>query len=349
MLQRSEVIIGGAQLGKIQIGLLGFGTVGKGVYQTVKTHQDHLTKIFGKPVEISAIVVKGLNKHNNHPNEEIFTTDFQQVLNDPNIDVIFEAIVGVEPAATYLKKALQAGKHIITANKEMFAHHGKALKELAEKQNLTVGFEATTGGGIPIIQTLTQLLQVNRVHKVSAILNGTSNYILTEMRTNGLSFNKALKQAQKLGFAEADPTNDVEGWDSFYKLMILSELIFGKQPDWKTAKPTGIVNITSEQINSLEQNNKRLKLLSTLQLNDDKLYASVEPVVVCETHPLFAVEGVENAIALETDLLGAVTLKGPGAGALPTASAMIEDLCINLKSNYISKLTKTTYDKISVN
>src|SRR5699024_2246314 len=163
-------------------------------------------------------------------------------------------------------------------------------------------------------------------------------------------FNKALKQAQKLGFAEADPTNDVEGWDSFYKLMILSELIFGKQPDWKTAKPTGIVNITSEQINNLEQNNKRLKLLSTLELINGHLHAFVEPVVVGETHPLFAVEGVENAIAIETDLLDAITLKGPGAGALPTASAMLEDLCINLKNDELSKLTpKKTHDEVSVN
>ena len=337
-------------MGKIQIGLLGFGTVGKGVYQTVKTHQDHLTKIFGKPVEISTIVVKDLDKHSDSAEHEKLTTDCEDVLNDPNIDVVFEAIVGVEPAATYLKNALQAGKHIITANKEMFAHHGKALKKLAKKHHVSIGFEATTGGGIPVIQTLTQLLQVNRIHKVSAILNGTSNYILTEMRTNGLSFNEALKQAQELGFAEADPTNDVEGWDSFYKLMILSELIFGKQPDWKTVRRIGIVDITSEQINKLEDRNKRLKLLSTLELKKDKLYAYVEPVVVSETHPLFAVEGVENAVALETDLLGDLTLKGPGAGALPTASAMLEDLCINLKYEQMSKLTsKATHNEVSVN
>lgn len=335
---------------KIQIALLGFGTVGQGVYQTIKTHQDILTEIFDKPVEISTIVVKNPNKHSDRTDEKILTTHFQEVLNDPNIDVVFEAIVGIEPAATYLRKALQAGKHVITANKEMFAHHGRELKDLAKKLNLTVGFEATTGGGIPVIQTLTQLLQVNRVYKVSAILNGTSNYILTEMRTNGLSFNEALKQAQELGFAEADPTNDVEGWDSFYKLMILSELIFGKQPDWKTVRRIGIVDITSEQINKLEDRNKRLKLLSTLELKKDKLYAYVEPVVVSETHPLFAVEGVENAVALETDLLGDLTLKGPGAGALPTASAMLEDLCINLKYEQMSKLTsKATHNEVSVN
>ena len=323
---------------KIQIGLFGFGTVGKGVFQTIQTHQETLIKRLGKPVEISKIVVENMDKHEDSVNKEILTTNFREVLNDPEIDIVIEAIVGIEPAATYLKKALQAGKHVITANKEMFAHHGKELKSLAEEADLDIGYEATTGGGIPIIQTINQLLQVNKIRKVSAILNGTSNYILTEMRINGLSFNEALTQAQKLGFAETDPTNDVNGWDSFYKLMILSELLFAKQPDWETVKRVGIDKITTTRINKLQEKNKRMKLLATLELNDGKLHAYVEPVVLSETHSLFAVEGVENAIALETDLLGNLTLTGPGAGALPTASAIIEDLSIIFKNKWRSEL-----------
>ncbi|HLR52861.1 MAG TPA: homoserine dehydrogenase [Candidatus Avamphibacillus sp.] len=327
---------------KIRIGLLGFGTVGKGVFQTIQTHQKTLTKTLGKPVEISKIVVENIDKHEDSVNKEILTTNFQEILNDPKINIVIEAIVGIEPAATYLKKALQAGKHVITANKEMFAHHGKELKSLAEEADMKVGYEATTGGGIPIIQTINQLLQVNQIHKVSAILNGTSNYILTEMRINGLSFYEALTQAQKLGFAEADPTNDVEGWDSFYKLMILSELLFAKQPDWNTVKRVGIDKITDARINDLQEKNQRMKLLATLEVMNGTLHAYVEPVILSETHPLFAVEGVSNAIALETDLLGNLTLTGPGAGALPTASAIIEDLCIILKNKWISEFKSQT-------
>lgn len=240
--------------------------------------------------------------------------------------MVCEAIVGTEPAATYLKKSLQAGKHIITANKEMFALHGKELKELAEASGCQIGYEATTGGGIPIIQTISQLLKVNHIHKVSAILNGTSNYILSEMRNKGLSFDEALSQAQALGYAEADPVNDIEGFDSFYKLMILSDLIFNEQPDWNAVKRVGMTNVTADDINKLNADNKRIKLVATLERIKGNLHAKVEPVSLSKTHPLFAVEGVDNAIAIETDLLGQLTLTGPGAGALPTASAMLEDM-----------------------
>lgn len=311
---------------KLQIALLGFGTVGKGVYEVVQSHQGTLKATLGRSVEVSIILVENINKHQDLAEQQLLTTDFQDVLNHPDIDVVCEAIVGTEPAATYLKKSLQAGKHIITANKEMFALHGKELKELAEASGCQIGYEATTGGGIPIIQTISQLLKVNHIHKVSAILNGTSNYILSEMRNKGLSFDEALSQAQALGYAEADPVNDIEGFDSFYKLMILSDLIFNEQPDWNAVKRVGMTNVTADDINKLNADNKRIKLVATLERIKGNLHARVEPVSLSKTHPLFAVEGVDNAIAIETDLLGQLTLTGPGAGALPTASAMLEDM-----------------------
>lgn len=314
-------------LKKIQIALLGFGTVGKGVFKTVQTHQHQLKQLLGKPVEISRIVVENIDKHRHIGGNNLLTTEFQDVLTDPDIDVVFEAIVGVEPAATYVKSALKNGKHIITANKEMFAHHGKELKIIAKKNNVDIGFEATTGGGVPIIQTIKQLLQVNHIKKITAILNGTSNYILTEMRRKELSFMKALAQAKKHGFAEADPTNDIEGFDAFYKLMILSDLIFDEQPHWQTVKRIGIKHITKSHIRDLHAQNQRIKSIATLELTDNKIEARVGPQILSENHPLFAVEGVENAIAIEADIVGQLTLSGPGAGALPTASAMIEDLC----------------------
>ena len=238
---------------KLQIALLGFGTVGKGVYEVVQSHQGTLKATLGRSVEVSIILVENIHKHQDLAEQQLLTTDFQDVLNHPDIDVVCEAIVGTEPAATYLKKSLQAGKHIITANKEMFALHGKELKELAEASGCQIGYEATTGGGIPIIQTISQLLKVNHIHKVSAILNGTSNYILSEMRNKGLSFDEALSQAQALGYAESDPVNDIEGFDSFYKLMILSDLIFNEQPDWNAVKRVGMTNVTADDINKLIQ------------------------------------------------------------------------------------------------
>lgn len=315
-------------MGKINVALLGFGTVGKGVYKTIHTHQHHLQELLGDHVEVSKIVVENIEKHLHYNKEELFTTHFQKVLDDPNIDVVFEAIVGIEPAVTHVKNALKSGKHVITANKEMFALHGKELKNMADKHNVNIGFEATTGGGIPVIQTIEHLLQTNHITKITAILNGTSNYILTEMRLHGLSFSEALIQAKKHGFAEADPTNDIEGYDAFYKLMILSDHIFGEQPCWQSVKRQGISHLTQKQIKEWDTCHQRIKSIATLYLNGNNIEASIEPLILDENNPLFAIEGVDNAITLEGSIVGKITLSGPGAGALPTASAMIEDFRI---------------------
>lgn len=317
---------------KIQVALLGLGTVGKGIYYNLKSHQKRIEDKFGISIEIATIVVKHPEKHQNFEDHSLITSDFRVVLDNPNISVIFEAINDREPAFTYLKKSIQAGKHVITANKEMFAHHGKELVKLAEMYRVHVGFEATTAGGIPIIQTIKQLLQVNRITKLTAILNGTTNYILTEMRENQLSFQKALEQAQQLGYAEADPTNDVEGYDAFYKLMILSQLLYNQQPDWNAVIRKGITEVTIEDIATHDLQNERFKHIATIEISNDHIIARVEPQVVPTSHPLYSIEGVNNAILLEGDIVGSITLSGPGAGSFPTASAMIEDLAIILRS-----------------
>ncbi len=311
----------------IHVALLGHGTVGKGVYQTIQTHQDRLQLVTGRPVHISAILIEHPEKYTYLDKEITITTDIHTIVQDPDIDVVFEAIVGIEPAYTYLKKCLIAGKSIITANKEMFAHHGSELKQLAQARGTMLGYDATTAGGIPIIQTIQQLLQVNQIQKIQGILNGTSNYILTEMREQQTSFDTALKQAQELGYAEADPTNDIEGYDALYKLLILSELTFGEQPALKEIKRKGISDISAAHIATNQTNGKKIKHLATIQQVEGKLHASVEPISLTDTHPLYAIEGVNNAVNIETDLIGHLTLTGPGAGALPTASAMLEDFC----------------------
>lgn len=313
------------------VGLIGLGTVGYGVYETIRTHQKRLQNLLGRRVRVSSIVIEQPDKHTKMKEKCEVSTAIESIVENDDIDVVFEAIVGIEPAFSYVKQCIKAGKHVITANKEMFATHGKELKTLAKAHNVQIGFEATTAGGVPIIQTIQQLLQVNKVIKLQAILNGTSNYILTEMRKNNLSFPVALKQAQELGYAEADPKNDVEGYDAHYKLMILTELIYGKQPNWEDVERIGIHHLSTSDINNLQ--NERMKHIAIVSQKDGVLCASVKPVTISESHPLYSVEGVNNGIHLETDIVGPLTLTGPGAGALPTASAMIEDFCTILETD----------------
>jgi homoserine dehydrogenase len=218
----------------------------------------------------------------------------------------------------------------------MFAHHGKELLELAESHKVSVGFEATVAGGIPVIQTLRQLLNVNRIRHIQGILNGTSNFILTEMREKKQSFAAALKLAQENGFAEADPTNDVEGFDAFYKTMILSRIAFGEEPNWKNVVREGITSITSELIDTAEKLGLRFKHIASITKIGSQINAAVKPALVGKSHPFYSVEGVENAVNVQSDIVGSITLQGPGAGMYPTASAVIEDLvhvCQNRPSN----------------
>ncbi|MFL6559099.1 MAG: homoserine dehydrogenase, partial [Bacillus sp. (in: firmicutes)] len=256
--------------------------------------------------------------------------------NLPQLDVVVEAIVNKEPTFTFLKQAIQRGCHIITANKEMFAHHGNELLELAEIHNVSVGFEATVAGGIPVIQTLRELLKINRVQRIQGILNGTSNFILTEMREKQHSFAAALSLAQAKGYAETDPTNDVEGFDAFYKTMILSRIAFGEEPNWHDVEREGITSITSELIEATEKLGLRFKHIASITKAGNQISATVKPALVTKSHPFYPIEGVENAVNVQSDIVGSITLQGPGAGMFPTASAVVEDLvyvCQNRQSN----------------
>ncbi|WP_164667506.1 homoserine dehydrogenase [Virgibacillus doumboii] len=312
----------------INVALIGLGTVGCGVFQNIHIHQQRLEELAGTPIRISTIVIENPDKHKKIATKANVTTDINDVLNDPEVDIVFEAIVGKEPAFTYLKKCIQANKHVITANKELFAAHGSELKVLANENHVKIGYEATTAGGIPIIQTIQQLLKANQVQEVQAILNGTTNFILTSIRENNQTFDSALNEAQKLGYAEADPTNDVEGFDALFKLMILSDLIFKKLPEPEYIKRIAVNEVTNDYVNKLLADNKRIKHIATLSYDSSgNLTAKVEPVAITQEHPLYAVEGVNNAVHIKTDIVGELTFTGPGAGAFPTASAMIEDFC----------------------
>ncbi|QED49681.1 homoserine dehydrogenase [Cytobacillus dafuensis] len=317
----------------IHIALLGYGTVGKGVYQTVQSHQKKLQAIFGKEVKISAILVKNLEKHHSPDDDVILTDDFDKIFSLEKLDIVIDAIVGKEPCFSYLQRAIKRGCHVITANKEMFAHYGSQLKRLANEHGVTLSFEATVAGGIPVIQTLKQLLNVNNIKKVQGILNGTSNFILTKMREENVPFSSALKLAQEKGYAEADPTNDVEGYDAFYKAVILSELAFGESPNWGESIREGIRGITPEQIEIFSSLGFRFKHVASIERTADGVQCAVKPVLVNEQHPFYHVEGVQNAVSIDGDIVGNISLQGPGAGMFPTASAILEDLVhINRKS-----------------
>jgi homoserine dehydrogenase len=324
----------------VKAALLGFGTVGQGVYEALKTHKEQLKAVLGEEVVIEAILVKDGSKKRDVDEQVLVTTDFEEVLNIPDLQIVFEAIVGEEPGFTYLSRAIGKGCHVITANKVMFARHGKTLLEKAEAAGISVGFEATTAGGTPIIRSISQLLQVNDILSVEAILNGTSNYILTNMREKGSAFEDVLKTAQELGYAEADPVNDVEGYDAFYKLMILSELSFGSSPIWEDVERKGITEVSSEQINVFSRWGYKVKHLARIRNDRGQFISSVKPVLVDAEHPLYGVEDVQNAIMVETSLAGKVTIQGAGAGKLPTASAMVEDLTYVLQSHAAASIKK---------
>lgn len=321
-----QTVHGGGVMASIKVALLGFGTVGEGIYRILNERKEEIKREMGCTIDIVSILVRDKEKERLATPGTKITDDIQEILLNPDIDLIFEAIVGEEPAYTFLSDAIEKGFHIITANKTMFAKHGPALLKHAEFRGVYVGYEATTAGGIPIIRTVTNLLPTDRVLRIRGILNGTSNFILTKMREEGIPFKAALHEAQTLGYAEADPTDDISGKDAFRKLMILSALAFGTQPNWQDVSVVGIDKITIEDVADASKDKLRYRHVADI-LIDEKgtLHGSVGPVLIGTHHSLYGVEGVDNAIIVETDYLGALTLVGPGAGMYPTASAMVGD------------------------
>jgi homoserine dehydrogenase len=288
--------------------------------------KEEIKRKTGREIDIVSILVRDTSKERlATPGIEI-TDDIQEILLNPDIDFIFEAIVGEEPAYTYLSDAIEKGFHIITANKTMFAKHGPALLKHAKFRGVHFGYEATTAGGVPIIRTVANLLPTDRVRRIRGILNGTSNFILTRMREEGIPFKAALHEAQALGYAEADPTDDISGNDAFRKLMILSALAFDNQPNWQDVPVVGINKVSTQDVADASKGKLRYRHIADISIDEKSvLHASVGPVLIGSNHPLYNVDGVDNAIIVETDYLGELTLIGPGAGMFPTASAMVGD------------------------
>jgi homoserine dehydrogenase len=316
-------------LRRIRVGLLGLGTVGTGVLKALKSNQDVIVKRTGMWFELCGILVRDRQKSRGVEGvRHLLTTRFEQVL-EQEVDVVLEAMGGVEPACTYIRQALEAGCHVVTANKELIAKHGIELERMARERGVQLLYEASVGGGIPVLGTLRHLLKSNRIHRFSAILNGTTHYILTRMEATGVSLDRALAEAQRLGYAEADSSADVDGWDAAYKAVILARLAFEVDVPLSHIPCQGIRDVRASELQLARSLGYRIKLLVQGERYGETgpLSLEVGPALLPLSHPLARVEGVHNAIHLEGDVVQDVTLMGQGAGEQPTASAMVEDLC----------------------
>ena len=310
----------------IGIGLLGLGTVGSGVAEVLNTKADSLAEQAGLPLILKKVLVRDVNKR--RPvgvGRSLLTNHAEEVLSHPEVDIVIELIGGEHPATEHIKQALASGKHVVTANKEVMAKHGYQLFSLARKHNADLRCEASVGSGIPLISPFQQDLAPNRISAIRAILNGTTNYILTRMAQEELDFAATLKQAQKLGYAEANPANDIEGTDAAYKLVILSNLAFRTKFTPQDVYREGISNIAARDFLYAREFGYAIKLLAIAKRDDDKVEMRVHPVFVPRDSQLAKVDGVYNAVEVETDLAGKLVFYGEGAGALRASSAVVAD------------------------
>lgn len=308
----------------INIALLGYGTVGSGVVEVLETNRDSINKRAGE--ELNLKYVLDLRDFPGDPIQEKIVHDYEVIANDPEIQIVIEVMGGVEPAYTFVKRALQSGKSVCTSNKELVAKHGAELLEIAREKNINFLFEASVGGGIPIIRPLNSSLTADEIDVITGILNGTTNYILSKMSDEGLDFDSVLKDAQDKGYAERNPEADVEGYDACRKIAILSSLAFGRQVDYEDIYTEGITKITAEDIKYAKAMGRSIKLLASSKKVNDSFYAMVAPCMVPTSHPLYSVNNVFNAIFAHGNVLGDVMFYGSGAGKLPTASAVVADV-----------------------
>ncbi len=307
-------------MSKIKIGLIGLGTVGGGVFKVLKDFPD---------VEITKIAVKNIDKPRNIEglNRAMLTTDPYEIVNNPESTVVAELIGGVHPAYELIKKAIENGKHVVTANKELLAKHGEELFNYAEQHNVVILYEAAIAGGIPLIMPIKTILAGNKITKIEAILNGTTNYILTNMDVNQSSYETVLKEAQELGYAEADPTGDVEGFDSTYKLTTLATITFNKRVKLENVYREGITKIKAEDIKYANELGYKIKLVAYAHIDEnDNADVRVHPMFVSKEETLAHINYVKNAITLTGSPVGKITLSGAGAGEMPTASSVVGDI-----------------------
>jgi homoserine dehydrogenase len=335
-------------MNKIYIGLLGLGTVGKGFINTLEMNKEQIKQELGKELIVKTVLVNNLDKKRDIDTSNYKVTDnINEILEDDNIDIVVELLGGLSPAFEYIKSSLLKNKHVVTANKAVVASFSKELYDICCKSNATFKFEASIGGGIPIINTIKENLSSNKINKLMGILNGTTNFILTNMTENNMSFKEALRLAQEKGFAEADPTSDLMGEDAVYKLSILSNTAFGKCINPKDIPSQGIKKINQEDIKYAEELGYNIKLLAIGDNTESELELSVEPTFIRKSHPLSSVKNEFNALFIEGNSTGEIMLYGKGAGGMATGSSVLSDV-INI-SKYMKKDVLLTNKEAKLN
>lgn len=307
-----------------KIAVIGFGVVGSGVYEIIRENKDILTKKAGEEIDIKRIL--DIRDFSDHKEKELFTKDFSDLLNDEEIDIVVETMGGIKFAYEYTKALLESGKSVVTSNKELVAAHGEEFFRIAEKNNVRYMFEASVGGGIPVIRPLAYDISANDVVEIAGILNGTTNYILTKMFKENDSFECALKTAQELGYAEKDPTADVDGIDACRKISILMSLATGRKFDCNDVYTKGIRDITAEDVTYAAAIGCTIKLIGCGYVENGRANASVEPMLIPEKCPLSTVEDVFNGVMVKGNMVDTLMFYGRGAGKLPTASAVVGDV-----------------------
>ncbi len=330
----------------IKVSVLGYGTVGSGVVEILKENSELIQKRVGQEVVVKYVL--DLRDFPGDPVEEILVHDFNIIAEDPEVDVVVETMGGEHPAYEFVKTCLENGKSVCTSNKALVAAYGTELIKIAQEKNVNFLFEASVGGGIPIIRPLQSSLCPDEIEEISGILNGTTNYILSKMTDEGLDFDTVLKDAQDKGYAEKDPTADVEGHDACRKIAILTSLAYGKQLDFEDIYTEGITKITDRDITYAKKLGGKVKIFGSSKKVGDKISAMVAPVLIYPSNPLFSVDGVFNAILVKGNMVGDVMFYGQGAGKLATASAVVSDVMDAAK--HINENIKTIWapEKLSL-
>ena len=330
----------------ISIAVLGYGTVGSGVVEVLEKNKDVINQRAGD--EISVKYVLDLRDFPGDPIQEKIVHDIDVIINDPEVQIVVEVMGGVEPAYTFVKRCLEAGKSVATSNKALVAKHGATLLSIAREREINFLFEASVGGGIPIIRALNSSLTADRIEEITGILNGTTNYMLTKMFYEGAQYDEVLKEAQDNGFAERNPEADVEGYDACRKIAILSSLISGHQVDFEDIYTEGITQITKEDMMYAKEMKMTIKLLASSKRDGDHLHAIVAPALLGNEHPLYSVNGVFNAVFVNGNMLGDAMFYGSGAGKLPTASAVVADVVDEAKHLHRNIMTMWKEEKLQL-
>lgn len=326
--------------------ILGYGNIGSGVAQVLRMNADCVARRAGEPLEVKYVL--DLREFPGDPMEKYVVHDLDIIVKDPEVKIVVETMGGTKPAYDFVKACLKAGKHVATSNKELVAKHGAELMQIAEEKHINFLFEASVGGGIPIIRPLNECITADEIDEITGILNGTTNFMLTEMAQEGMPYDEVLKQAQELGYAERNPEADVEGHDACRKISILASLVYGRQVDSEEVYTEGITELSDRDMAYAAAMGRTVKLLGTARKKNGEVYVMVSPVMIGQDHPLYSVNGVLNGILVNGGVIGDLMFYGAGAGKLPTASAVVADMVDAARNQQVTVMQRWSAEKLEL-